>query len=51
MGYYVEMASDDMIYTYLPSFMKIISGVQAIQRFCLSNLKGCNVDNLDGKNL
>jgi hypothetical protein len=41
MMYAVEMASCDMI--YLPSFMKIGTGVQTILRFCLRNLKGCNV--------
>jgi hypothetical protein len=34
------MASCGMI--YLPNFMKIGTGVQAILRFCLSNLNGCN---------
>jgi hypothetical protein len=41
----VEMGSGGMI--YLPSFMKIGKGVQAILRFCLSNLKGCNVGIID----
>jgi hypothetical protein len=38
--YAVEMASCGMI--YLPSFMK------PILRFCLKNLKGCNVGITDG---
>jgi hypothetical protein len=28
---------------YIPSFMKISTGVQAILSFSLSNLRGCNV--------
>jgi hypothetical protein len=43
----IEMASDGMI--YLKSFMKIGTGVEAILRFCLSNLKGCNVSVTDGR--
>jgi uncharacterized protein YraI len=45
----VEMASCGMI--YLPSFMKIAIGVQAILRFCLRDVKGCNVGIPDGRNL
>jgi hypothetical protein len=41
MIYALEMTSCGMI--YLPSFMKIATGVQAILRFCLKNLEGCNV--------
>jgi hypothetical protein len=41
MKYGVEMTSCDMI--FLPSFMKICAGVQAILRFRLSNMNGCNV--------
>jgi hypothetical protein len=41
MKYTVEMAPDGMI--YLPRFMKFCTGVQAILRFHLSNLNGCNV--------
>jgi uncharacterized protein YraI len=33
---------------YLPVFIKIDTGFQAILRFCLSNFKGCNVDINDG---
>jgi hypothetical protein len=47
--YTAEMASDGMI--YLPSFMKSGAGVQAILRFCLSNLNVCNVCISDGKEL
>jgi hypothetical protein len=42
----VEMASCGMI--YLSSFMTIATGVQAILRFCLRNLRGCNVGITDG---
>jgi uncharacterized protein YraI len=35
--------------TYIPSFMTIDSGIQAILRFCLRNLNGCNVDITDGR--
>jgi hypothetical protein len=49
MMYAVEMASCGMI--YLPSFMKTAKGVQAILRFCLSNLTGCNVGITNGRNL
>jgi hypothetical protein len=27
---------------YVPSFMKIGTGVEAILRFCFRNLRGCN---------
>jgi hypothetical protein len=33
----------------MSSFMKIVTGVQGILRFCLSNLNGCNVGITDGK--
>jgi uncharacterized protein YraI len=49
MKYAVEMASCGMI--YIPSFVKIGTGVQAIVRFCLRNLRGCNVDITDGRDL
>jgi hypothetical protein len=32
-------------------FMKIGTGVQAVLRFCLRNLRGCNVGITDGKDL
>jgi hypothetical protein len=40
--YAIGLDSFGMI--YLPSFMKIGTGVQAILRFCLRNLRGRNVD-------
>jgi hypothetical protein len=44
--YEIEMASCDMI--YMLSFMKFDRGVQAILRFCLRNLRVCNVGITDG---
>jgi hypothetical protein len=41
MNYVVVMASCGVIYR--PSFMKIGTGVQAILRFCLRSVRGCNV--------
>jgi hypothetical protein len=41
MVYTAEMALCDMI--YVPNFMKFGAGVQAILRFCLRNLRDCNV--------
>jgi hypothetical protein len=49
MNYAVEMTSCGMI--SIPSFMKIGIGVQAILRFCLSKLNGCNVGITDGRDL
>jgi uncharacterized protein YraI len=49
MIYAVEMASCGMI--YLPSFMKIATGVQAVLRFCLRNVKGCNLGITVGRDL
>jgi hypothetical protein len=49
MKYAVEMASCGMI--YIPSFRKIGTGIQAILRFCLRNLRSCNVGISDGKDL
>jgi hypothetical protein len=40
MKYTVEMASCDLI--YIPRFMKIGIGIQAILRFRLRNFEGCN---------
>jgi hypothetical protein len=37
----VKVVSDVMI--NIPSFIKTGTGVQAILRFCLRNLNGCNV--------
>jgi hypothetical protein len=47
--YTIEKASCGMI--YVPSFMKIGTGVQAILRFDLRNLRGCNVGIIDGWDL
>jgi hypothetical protein len=48
--YAIEMAACGMI--YLPSFMKIGTGVQAILRLlCLRNLRGCNVGITDRRDL
>jgi hypothetical protein len=44
-----EMASGGMI--YLPSFMMIDTGVQAILRFRLIKLRGCNIGITDGRDL
>jgi hypothetical protein len=49
MMYASDVASCGMI--YLPSFMKIGTGVHAILRFCLSNVNSCNVGGTDGRNL
>jgi hypothetical protein len=49
MKYTTEMASDGMI--YIPSFMKIGTGVEAILRFCLTSLNGCNVGITYGRDL
>jgi hypothetical protein len=49
MMYGVEMTSDGMI--YIPSFMNIGRGIQAILRLCLRNLRGCNVGITDGRDL
>jgi hypothetical protein len=32
---------------YIPGFMNIGRGVQAILRFCLRNFRGCNTGNTD----
>jgi hypothetical protein len=42
-----DMASCGMI--YLPSFVKIGTGIQAILRFGLRNSRGCNVGITDGR--
>jgi hypothetical protein len=49
MKYAVQMAACDMI--YIPSFMKNGGGVQAVLRFCLRNLRHCNDDIADGRDL
>jgi hypothetical protein len=47
MMYAVEMGSDAMI--YVPSFIKIGTGVKQILKFCLRNLRSRNVCITDGK--
>jgi hypothetical protein len=49
MKYAVEMASCCII--HVPSFMKTGTCVQAILRFCLRNLRGCNVGITDRRDL
>jgi hypothetical protein len=46
---HLEMASCGMI--CISSFMKTGTDVQAILRFCLSNLRGYNVGVTDGRDL
>jgi hypothetical protein len=48
MKYTAEIASCGII--PVPSFLKIGTGVQAILRFFLRNLRGCNVGITDGRN-
>jgi hypothetical protein len=43
----VDMGSGGTI--CMQSYMKIGTGVRGILRFCLSNLKGCNVGISDGR--
>jgi hypothetical protein len=45
--YSIEMASCSML--YLPSFMKIDTGVRAILRSGLRFLRGFNIDVTDGR--
>jgi hypothetical protein len=47
--YAIEMPSCGMI--FLQSFTKIGTGIQAILRFCFSNLNGYNIGIIDGKEL
>jgi hypothetical protein len=49
MKYATEMDLRAMI--YIPSFMKIVTGVQAILTIYLINLRGCNVGITDGRDL
>jgi hypothetical protein len=49
MMYAVEMTSGGMI--CIPSFKKIGTGVQALLRFGLRNLRGCNVGVSDVRDL
>jgi hypothetical protein len=50
MMYANEMTSCCMM-IFLPTFMKIGTGAQAILRLCLSNLNDCNVGIIEGKEL
>jgi uncharacterized protein YraI len=47
MKYAVDTASGDI--TYIPSFMKIGSGVRVMVKLCLVDLKGCNVGITEGR--
>jgi hypothetical protein len=49
MKHSVEMALSGVM--HIPSFMKIGTGVQAILRFDLRNLRGCSVGITDGNDL
>jgi hypothetical protein len=49
MNYAVQMDLCGMI--YIPSFMKIGTGVQGILRLCLRNFRGCNIGITDGSDL
>jgi hypothetical protein len=48
MMHVIEIPSCGMI--YIPSFVKIGTGVQYILRFCLINLR-CNAGIIDGRDL
>jgi uncharacterized protein YraI len=47
MKYAVEMGSGGMM--YIPSFMMIGTGVRAIVKLCLRNMRGCNSGITDGR--
>jgi hypothetical protein len=49
MKYAIQIAPGSMI--YLPRFKTIGIGVQTILRFCLNNLRGCNVGITVGRDL
>jgi hypothetical protein len=49
MKYAVEMASDGMIYSCILNFMNNCTGVQAVLRFGIRNLRGYNVVIADGR--
>jgi hypothetical protein len=49
MEYAVKMGSCGMM--YIPIFIKIGTGIQAILKFCLRNLRGCNDGITDVRNL
>jgi hypothetical protein len=50
MIYAVEMALCGM-YVYIPSYVKISTGIEAILTFCLRNLTGCIFNITDARNL
>jgi hypothetical protein len=45
----VEIASGGMI--NIQSFMNVCMGIQVILRFCLRNLRGCDIGIIDGRDL
>jgi hypothetical protein len=45
------MVSGGILYMYIPSFTKTGTGVQAILKLYLRNLRGYNVGITDGKDL
>jgi hypothetical protein len=47
------MGSDGTIYIYIytPSFMNIGTDVEVILRFCLRNMRGCDVGITEGEDL
>jgi hypothetical protein len=49
MEYVVKMTSYGML--YIPSFMKVGTCFEGILRFCLRNLKCCNVGITDDRDL
>jgi hypothetical protein len=49
MKYTAEMASGGMI--YVPCFIKIGTGVQAILRLCFRNVRGYNISITGGRDL
>jgi hypothetical protein len=51
MIYATQMVSGGMIYIYIPNFVKIGTGVQAILRLYLINVRGYNVGITGGKDL
>lgn len=48
--YSTDLASGG-IYEYIPSFVKIGTGVYAMLRLCLRNLKGCNIGTIGARDL
>jgi hypothetical protein len=49
MMYAIEMGPEGMI--YIPRFMRSGIGILEVSRFCLRNLRGCNVLITDGRDL